>query len=149
MLRPEPHISEVDDARPYLAYCKQGELRVQRCRRCGRHIWPALPACPHDLSDDLEWVRTSNFGTISSWVVYHRVYHPEFAALVPYICANIELPEGVRVTGNVYGPNGETRADEILKGNRRTDALNGRKVELFFEDCGHDLMIPQWKLMPE
>ena len=51
----------------------------------------------------------SDTGTISSWVVYHRVYHPEFKDVVPYIV--------------------------------------GRKVRLFFEDCGHDLMIPQWKLI--
>lgn len=146
MLRPEPQVGEFDDG-PYWAFCKQRELRVQRCSDCGRHIWPVLPACPNDLSDNLEWVPVSKVGTIASWVVYHRVYHPEFAAIVPYICANIELPEGVRMTGNVVGPNGEIKADEILRGDRRTNALNGRRVELFFEDCGHDLLIPQWKLI--
>ena len=148
MLRPAPQVGEFDDG-PYWDYCKRGELRVQRCRDCGRHIWPVLPACPDDLSTDLEWVPTATIGTIASWVVYHRVYHPEFATVVPYICANIELPEGVRMTGNVVGPNGEIKANEILAGDLRTDALNGRKVALFFEDCGHDLMIPQWKLIPE
>lgn len=148
MLRPAPQVGEFDDG-PYWDYCKRGELRVQRCGDCGRHIWPVLPACPDDLSTNLEWVPTATTGTISSWVVYHRVYHPEFAALVPYICANIELPEGVRMTGNLYGPNGEIKANEILAGDQRTDALNGRKVALFFEDCGHDLMIPQWKLIPD
>ena len=68
--------------------------------------------------------------------------------MVPYICANIELPEGVRVTGNVFGPDGEIDANAILRGDRSTSALNGRKVELFFEDCGHEPAIPQWKLLP-
>lgn len=148
MLRPKPQVGEFDDG-PYWAFCQNRELRVQRCKACGRHIWPVLPACPNDLSEDLEWVKASELGTIASWVVYHRVYHPEFAAVVPYVCANIELAEGVRMTGNVYGPNGEIKADEILKGNHRTDALNGRKVRLFFEDCGHDLLIPQWQLVAE
>src|SRR5919109_678255 len=98
MLRPKPHIGGFDDG-PFWDYCRQRELRVQRCRICGRHIWPILPTCPDDLSDDLEWVRASEEGFISSWVVYHRVYHPEFAEVVPYVCANIELPEGIRMTG--------------------------------------------------
>ncbi len=91
----------------------------------------------------------SRTGTVSSWVVYHRVYHPEFKDAVPYICANIELPEGVRMTGNIFGPNLEAKADDVLQGDGSTNALNGRRVELFFEDCGHDLRIPQWKLLPK
>jgi uncharacterized protein len=145
MLRPAPQVGEFDDG-PYWEYCKRDELRVQRCAECGRFVWPVVPACPHDFSDRLEWTPVSRVGTISSWIVYHRVSHPEFKEVVPYICANIEVPEGVRFTGNVYGRNGEIKADEILRGNTRTDALNGRRVELFFEDCGHDLRIPQWKL---
>lgn len=147
MLRPEPQVGEFDD-KPYWDYCRQEELRVPRCRQCGRHVWPVLPACPDDLSEDLEWVPVSTEGRISSWVVYHRVYHPEFAGVVPYVCANIELPEGVRMTGNVYGPGGEIKAPDILKGDTRSNALNDRRVRLFFEDCGHHgLRIPQWRLV--
>jgi uncharacterized OB-fold protein len=146
MLRPQPQIGEFDDG-PYWEYCKKDELRVQRCKRCGRFLWPVVPACPYDFSEELEWTRVSETGTVSSWVVYHRVYHPEFKDVVPYICANIEVPEGVRFTGNVFGPDGEIKADDILKRDRSTNALNGRRVKLFFEDCGHNLKIPQWKLM--
>lgn len=146
MIRPQPLISGFEDQR-FWDYCRKGELRVQRCRHCGRHIWPILPACPDDLSSDLDWVRVSEIGTISSWVIYHRVYHPEFVEVTPYICANIELPEGVRFTGNVFGPNGEIKADAIVGPNPRTDQLNGRRVRLFFEDAGHDLQIPQWRLI--
>jgi hypothetical protein len=65
---------------------------------------------------------------------------------VPYICANIELPEGVRMTGNVFGADGGWNADAILGPAPHVDALNGRDVTLFFEECGHDLTIPQWRL---
>lgn len=146
MIRPQPLISGFED-RTFWEYCRKGELRVQRCRACGRHIWPMLPACPDDLSDDLEWVEVSKRGTIASWVVYHRVYHPEFQDIVPYICANIELPEGIRMTGNVYGRGGAIRAPDIVGPAPATNALNGRAVELFFEDAGRELMIPQWRLL--
>lgn len=146
MIRPKPLISDFED-RAFWDYCRKGELRVQRCRHCGRHIWPMLPACPNDLSEDLDWVAVSTTGVISSWVVYHRVYHPEFATWVPYICANIELPEGVRMTGNVYGADGAFKAADIVGAAPSTDALNGREVQLFFEDAGDDLRIPQWRLI--
>lgn len=146
MLRPAPQVGEFDDG-PYWEYCSKGELRVQRCGDCGRFLWPVVPVCPYDFSDKLEWTRVSEEGTISSFVVYHRVYHPEFKDVVPYICVNVELPEGIRLTGNVFCPDGEFDAKRILGGDTRTNALNGRKVRLFFEDCGHGLSIPQWKLL--
>jgi uncharacterized OB-fold protein len=144
MERPLPEVGEFDDA-SFWAYCDKGELRVQRCRHCGRHIWPILPACPEDLSDDLEWVPVSKTGTISSFVIYHRLYHPEFETVLPYICANIDLAEGVRMTGNVFSVGGSMRADDILGGGFSTNALNGRTVALFFERSG-PLNIPQWRL---
>lgn len=145
MLRPKP--STAPDDQPFWDYCRQGELRVQRCPTCGRYLWPVVPACPHDFSDNLEWVKVSETGVISSWVVYHRVYDREFAELIPYVCANIEVVEGVRFTGNVFGPGGTFRAADVLGADRRVDALNGRKVKLFFEDCGDGLVIPQWRLL--
>lgn len=145
MQRPRPQIGEFDDG-PYWEGCRRGELLVQRCTRCGRHVWPVLPACPDELTDTLEWVPASRTGRIASYVVYHRAYHPEFTDAVPYVCANVELPEGVRVTGNVFGPGGTMTAADVLQGDTRPDALNGRTVHLFFEDCGDDLRIPQWRL---
>ena len=145
MLRPQPYIHGFEDV-PFWEYCKKGELRLQRCRQSGRFLWPILPVDPDTLSDELDWVQVSGKGVISSWIVYRRVYYPEFENRVPYIVANIELPEGARMTGNVFGPDGEWNADKILGPSPRLDALNGRAVTLFFEDCGHDLAIPQWKL---
>lgn len=144
MLRPKPQ-KGINDG-PYWEYCRKHELRVPKCRRCRRHIWPALPACPNDLSEDLEWVPVSTVGTISSWVVYHRVYHSEFKEVVPYICANIELPEGIRMTGNIFGKDATNMKADFLPEGHRTDLLNGRKVDLFFEDIGDEIVIPQWKL---
>jgi uncharacterized OB-fold protein len=147
MKRPAPHIG-FDDG-PFWHYCQQEELRIPRCRACGRNIWPVLPACPHDLSDDLEWVKAPDRGTISSWTIYHRAFDPEFGRAVPYVCASIELAEGVRMTGNVFGPGRDMRADRFLGDAPETNALNGREVRLFFERSGTDVVIPQWELLPE
>lgn len=147
MLRPYPPKSA--DDQPFWDFCSKGELRVQRCKSCGKYLWPVAPACPDDYSEDLEWTKVSDTGTISSWVVYHRVYDREFAQEVPYVCVNVELPEGIRFSGNVFAANGSFRAADVLGSNKATDALNGRKVKLFFERLDDGLMIPQWKLLDD
>ena len=39
----------------------------------------------------------SGRGTIYSFVVFHRVYHPGFAEDVPYVAAVVQLEEGPRL----------------------------------------------------
>jgi uncharacterized OB-fold protein len=51
----------------------------------------------------MEWVPVSGRGSVFSFVVYHRVYHPAFADKVPYVVAVIELEEGPRIISNVVG----------------------------------------------
>lgn len=144
MLRPAPHIG-FDDG-PFWRYCRNRELRIPRCGACGRHIWPILPACPFDLSDDIEWVKAPERGIITSWAIYNRAFDAEFKDALPYVCASVELAEGVRMTGNIFGPGREMRADRFLGPSPGLNALNGRTVRLFFEEAGPDLVIPQWEL---
>lgn len=145
MLRPKPYVGGYDDAE-FWEGCRQGVLKLQRCRSSGIFLWPILPVCPDDLSTDFDWVEVCGRGKVSSYVVYRRVYDKEFAAVVPYISASIELEEGARMTGNIYGADGQFNADAILGSAPKVDALIGRSVELFFEDIGEGFRIPQWKL---
>jgi hypothetical protein len=43
----------------------------------------------------------SGNGTIYSFVVYHRVYHPSFKDKVPYVVAVVQLAEGPRIISNI------------------------------------------------
>ncbi len=92
--RPLPKITEQN--RPFWEGTRSGELRAQRCLACGR--LRALPQdlCPHCLAEGGPWVALSGKGTLSSWCVYHRAFHPAFADAVPYVIAQVDLAEGIR-----------------------------------------------------
>ena len=86
----------------------QRELRFQRCGTC--HTWIHLPRvlCPECGSDELRWEASTGQGTIYSWTRTHRPFNAAFGADVPYVCAVVELTEGVRVlTLLVDAPAGE------------------------------------------
>ena len=73
-----------------------------------RSWFPPTVMCPSCGSTDHEWVEASGRGTVFSYVVMHRVYHPGFADKVPYVVAVIELEEGTAAAfergGNPAGP---------------------------------------------
>lgn len=82
--------------------CAAGELRIPRCRSCGRHFFYPRPDCPHCGSSDTEWVTSDGTATLYSYVISHRPA-PGFAAEVPYVIAVVQLPEGVRMMTNIVG----------------------------------------------
>jgi uncharacterized OB-fold protein len=55
------------------------------------------------MSAAFTWTPVSGRGTVFSYVVYHRVYHPGFAGEVPYTVALVELAEGPRMISNIVG----------------------------------------------
>lgn len=136
MKRPLPFSTEFEDA-PFWEYCRSEELRLQCCSDCRRFWWPIGPACPHCLSDKYEWRRVAGTGTVCNYVVYHKVYYPEFKDAIPYLVAEIELPEGVRLVGNVEGLKTDAPRTEIV----------GTRASLFFEDCGSGVKLPQWRVV--
>src|SRR3954471_309570 len=75
----------------------RGELRFQRCEKC--RTWIHLPRllCPECGSEELSWETSTGLGTIYSWTRTHRAFNPAFGAAPPYVCALVELTEGVRV----------------------------------------------------
>src|SRR5512138_1138021 len=146
MQRPQPTIGGIDDA-PYWEACRRGVLLVQKCPISGRFIWPIVPVSPDDLKSPLEWVPVSGKGVISHFAVYYRVYDSLFSGHLPYVTACIDLPEGVRMTGNVSVDETELRADGIFGPEGPDNSLVGRAVEVYFEDVGNGVSIPQWKLV--
>ncbi len=81
-------------------YCQRGELRIQRCRGCGRHVFYPRFACPTCLSADLEWVRASGRGVVHTFTVQHRA-GPDYEGPLPFVIAIVELEQGVRMLSRV------------------------------------------------
>jgi uncharacterized OB-fold protein len=128
--KPLPSISEYN--RPFWDYARQHELRLQRCLDCARPWAPVGPVCPHCFSARFEWARMSGRGTVASWVVFHKLYHPGFAEDIPYNVAFIELAEGPRLISNVVGvPNERLHI--------------GMPVEVVFDDVGPNTSLPKFR----
>lgn len=99
---PLPEVTPLTE--PYWTGLAEGELRHQRCHRCGNAWLPAREECPRCLADDWEWTPASGRGRLISWVVYHQAFHPAFADRVPYNVAVVELDEGARLVTTILGP---------------------------------------------
>lgn len=119
------------DTQPFWDGVAERRFLVPTCGICETPRWPPGPMCPSCQSQETEWRETDGTGTVYSWVV---VTHPVAEALVeqvPYAVGLIELPEGVRVVGNVLGVDPSAiRA--------------GMPVRLVFEDAGDGALLPNW-----
>src|SRR5436305_14593798 len=92
-----------EESRPFFDGAREHVLMLQKCSECGTFQWPVKGHCTHCLSANLAWVPASGKGTLYSFVLMHQVYHPGFAAEVPYNIAEIDLVEGVGIISNVIG----------------------------------------------
>jgi uncharacterized OB-fold protein len=99
------------DSLPYWEGLKRGELRIQQCNTCSRHVFYPRSLCPHCFSDQLSWVTALGTGTIYSYTVVHQAYGA-FADDVPFVIALITLTEGVRMmTRLVDAPRDKVKID--------------------------------------
>ena len=97
--KPLPYVD--GDTRPFWEGCAKGELRLQRCLKCGAYRHPPSPICQDCLSPDHEWIATSGRGTVYTFVIVHRAFNPAWESEVPYVVAVIELAEGPHILSNV------------------------------------------------
>ena len=127
--KPVPTITA--EMKPFFDAAKRHELVVQRCTQCGAHRFPAREICSSCLSRDAQWVRVSGKGRIFSYNVMHQVYHPGFAADVPYAVVIVELDEGARMLSNLQGV--APRAITI-----------GMPVRVVFDDVTAEVTLPKF-----
>lgn len=98
--RPLPEATP--ETREFWEGAKRHELRIQRCRSCGKAYFFPRPFCPHCSSRDVEWFTASGRGKLHTYVINHRAAMG-FKDVVPYVIAIVELEEGPRVMSNVIG----------------------------------------------
>jgi uncharacterized OB-fold protein/acyl dehydratase len=81
-----------------------GELRVQRCDGCAALRHPPGPMCPSCAtlsSRPPGYVVAAGTGEVYSYVVHH--HPPVPGKKLPVVVALVQLPEGVRMTGELLG----------------------------------------------
>jgi hypothetical protein len=79
-----------------------GELRIQRCAACGALRHPPGPMCPAcGIPGDGSYVVAAGTGEVFSYVVHH--HPPVPGKQLPLVVALVQLPEGVRMVGEMPG----------------------------------------------
>jgi hypothetical protein len=82
-----------------------GELRIQRCGSCGALRHPPGPMCPACGAARAGYQVAAGTGEVYSYVVHH---HPPVPGKgLPIVIALVQLPEGVRMVGELLGVNPE------------------------------------------
>ena len=117
--------------------CQRQVLEVPQCQSCNHLFLPGGPVCPKCWSRKLGSRLASGRGSVFSYVVYHRSYHPAIPA--PYVVAIIELVEGVRLVSNIIGCTPKS-------------VSIGMAVQVVFEKVGaaeSDFMLPKFKPVGE
>jgi uncharacterized OB-fold protein/acyl dehydratase len=119
------------DTEFFWAGTRAGELRVQRCGRCGALRHPPGPACLSCGSvGEAEYQLAAGTGTVYSYVV-HR-HPPVPGKALPIVIALVELTEGVRMLGELTGID-------------PADVAIGLPVQVLFRRVDDDLVLPAWR----
>ena len=129
--RPLPQVSA--EMAPFFEAARRQQLVVQRCRGCGTLRFPARDRCSACLGREAEWVPVSGRGTVLSFAVMHQVYHPGFAAEVPYAVVLVALDEGPRMISNVVGV-------------PPSDIRIGTPLEVVFEAVSPEVTLPKFRV---
>ncbi len=117
-------------SRPHWEGCRQGRLRVQRCRACGHHVFIPRPVCTACLGEDLAWVDSSGRGVVYSFTVVHRPPRPAFA--VPYVVAIVAMEEGWEMLTNLV----EVEVEQVRI---------GMPVEVLFRPMSDEITLPLFR----
>ena len=117
-------------SKPHWDGCREGVLRVQRCRDCRGYVFIPQPACTHCQAIALDWVESTGRGTLYSFTTVHRPQRPEF--VVPYTVAIVELDEGWHMLTNLI----ECPPDEMRI---------GMPVEVSFRRMSDEITLPMFR----
>src|SRR5262249_11595706 len=112
--------------------CRQRELRLQSCTRCGGIRHPPRPMCPQCQCLEYEWRRASGQGTVYTFTIVHAPTLPAFQNTVPYNVIVVHLHEGPFMVSNLVG----CAAEQITIGMR---------VEVVFEDVAENVSLPKFR----
>ena len=90
--------------------------------------------CPHCLSSNLKWIKTSGKGKVYTYSTIHEYPPPLVARFLPppYNLAIIELEEGLKMLSNIVDCKPEDIACDM-------------KVEVVFHDVGEGVVLPWFK----
>jgi hypothetical protein len=128
----KPIPTPTPEMKEFFEGARRGRLMVQKCDGCGALRFPAYEICTKCLGNRASWVEVSGRGKVFSYNIMHQVYHPGFAAEVPYAVVVVELEEGPKMVSN-------------LAGIKPHDIRCGMAVEVEFEKLSDEVYLPKFR----
>jgi uncharacterized protein len=107
-----------------------GELRIQRCGSCGALRHPPGPMCPACGAARHQYDVAAGTGEVYSYVVHH--HPPVPGRKLPIVVALVQLPEGVRMVGELLDVSPER-------------VRVGLPVRIAFVRVDDELTLPAWR----
>jgi uncharacterized OB-fold protein len=104
--RPLPRPNHYMQTQPFWEKTKEGKLVLQYCRDTGKAQWFPRPVSLYTGRRNLEWREASGRGTVYSFTNTFSAW-PGHEDRVPYLCALVELEEGVRMLCNLLNVKAE------------------------------------------
>jgi uncharacterized OB-fold protein len=98
--RPLPRPDAYMETGPFWQAANDGKLLIQYCKDTGQYQWFPRPVSIYTGSRNVEWREVSGNGTLYTWTIATAPW-PGHQDRVPYLCAIVELDEGVRIVTNL------------------------------------------------
>lgn len=87
------------EEREFFERCQQGQLPIQLCLACERHVFYPRAVCPYCDGKRLAWREACGRGLIHTFTVQFR--RPSGYGEEPYITAIVDLEEGVKMMSRI------------------------------------------------
>ena len=89
---------------PFWQAAAEDRLVLPFCESTGRAFWPPSPISPFATGGKVAWRNVEPVGTLRALAVYRRVFDRDFASLMPYAVALIDLDAGSRLQAHLAHP---------------------------------------------
>ena len=127
---PEPN--NYTDTTAFWSAARERRFLVQFDRETGQPQWFPRSLSMSTGRRQLEWREVSGRGVLYSWTVTHSPW-PGHEHRLPYVCALVDLEEGVRVLANLVNPD--------------IDSLTiGQPCQLVWEELGEGACYPAFEV---
>jgi uncharacterized protein len=132
--KPIPAADEI--SAPFWEAARERRLVIQHCSDCGYYNHPPRPFCDACLSQRLAFEPVSGRGSIYTFTVMHQRDVSGFENEAPFINIVVELAEQpmLLMVSNISSSEGER-------------VRIGAPVEVYFENRGGDIIIPQFRIL--
>jgi hypothetical protein len=117
---------------PFWEGAAKGELNIQHCLACKRHVFYPRPICPHCWVDALTWVQASGNARLKSVCEVHKPGHPGWLPVAPYLVGLAELDEGPTLLSYIVAARNAASVGDRLRFAPTT--IGGRILPCFRKD---------------